>query len=367
MNILFKHICLSKVLKTLQAKVHITEILTKKCIFWDQLPWKLIGMAHPEEAEARRAAERSVTLFNMVPAEEEFHHPLAWRLLSAGSLLREQINAFVAGSSLADLPELLMEVASLAFTPVVERVIERDHAEVHRILATRKVRGAYVSFGLRSSELEQMLRSDIQHDEVCNCVDLVRNPRQLMLRLGIAGHPLALQGIRQKLHVNYFFVIANQVLYSLDLETQYAAVAALKSANEKAKATRAKKAAVLAGASLKRKKRSCTSDGVLAYAAEEHFKKVARRGEYFTMSSDLTVSSLEQKQLSALAVSRTATVRTEAVELENDCEAIPARRPLYFKLINATPGDAKIVQTMWASGSKIGESNIFKFELQIII
>ena len=134
------------------AKSYMTQILIQKCAFWERLPWKLCGLASPNPHAAREVATAALAQFDASPHVRDLPHPVAWRFLSKDGELRECVQKLAAGVPLAELAPLRFEVAALAFTPVVERVIERQHATVHKQISARTAGGAYVSCSLRLPE-----------------------------------------------------------------------------------------------------------------------------------------------------------------------------------------------------------------------
>eukprot|EP00969_Alexandrium_andersonii_P256748 11350781-Alexandrium_andersonii.AAC.1 len=97
----------------------------------------------------------SIRMFDAV-ADPLAHHRITLRFLQAGSLLRQQLNMLLSGSSLRDLGELESEVAKLAMVPVVERIIEARASGVRHAIMRRshgRSSGVRASLTLRLPEL----------------------------------------------------------------------------------------------------------------------------------------------------------------------------------------------------------------------
>jgi hypothetical protein len=134
---------------------HLESALQQKLHFWQKLPWVLCGMACPDAARSRQCAVTCVRLFSLGAAvPEEGHHRLSVRFLAHGENLRRELDSYIAGIPLSDLPSLSTEVAKLAFIPVVERIIEARAGHLRHSLKDHKIKsGKGASLGLRLPEL----------------------------------------------------------------------------------------------------------------------------------------------------------------------------------------------------------------------
>ena len=88
-----------------------------------QLPWLLMGMAHPVPARARHWAQVCRDKYTSV--EEVRHHRKSIKFLKVGSVLRGQIDEFIERGVMGDL--LKSQVYIFLFVPFSDRLIEREH------------------------------------------------------------------------------------------------------------------------------------------------------------------------------------------------------------------------------------------------
>ena len=116
------------------------------------------------------------------------HHRITWKWLHKGSPLRHDVEKFVAGTLLQDLPVLHRHVAELILIPVSERIIEAEHSLVHRSSHLRNVSGAYVSIRRRATEIERAL----EHDSASflQLFEDLADPSVMAAQLHLTKHPL---------------------------------------------------------------------------------------------------------------------------------------------------------------------------------
>ena len=100
------------------------------------LPWYLCGLASPKESDARRVAAESIRMLDSV-TEPLAHHRITLRFLQDCTILRQQLNAFLAGTPLRELPDLEMEVGKLSLVRIVERIIEARASSVRHAIVRR--------------------------------------------------------------------------------------------------------------------------------------------------------------------------------------------------------------------------------------
>ena len=348
-----------------QAKVHISMVLSQKCHFWEVLPWRLCGLAHHDMDVARASACACIQQFDRSVQQESLHHPLSWKLLGPDSQLRPDLIKFASGDvNLGDAPELELEVASLAFVPVVERVVERLHAEVHRAIATRHCSAPYVSFSARSHILQGYLSGpQDQQDLLCKFASSARDHKALLRDFGLDCHPRVQQLLQKKAYNSAYTTVAGKLLYNMDLETQYGTHKSARRQNRQAKAARIKAAVNLLQP---RRKRKLSELAVEEYAAGEHFRKVAKAGMVFTLPAGSIVQTIQSQMQNPISDRSLASLALPAIadqggELEHDNDDVfasaadvPPPPPLIFKLLHANPGKAVVLKEPLASGCRVG-------------
>ena len=122
-----------------RARRHFRFTLAVKASFWRQLPWQLFGLSHHDAEVARVCAQRCLELFDASLSQVKSHW-LVDGLCRPGSPGFHQVQQFVAGSQLVELPLLESLVARFKFVSVVERWIEGWHAVVKNIFWTDPMR-----------------------------------------------------------------------------------------------------------------------------------------------------------------------------------------------------------------------------------
>ena len=93
-------------------------MLQTKLAYWKLLPWALCGMAHHDPAEAQKAAQECLDLYQRDP-DPSHHHRLTVLFLAPGSELRSQVEAFASGVPLKSLRALRLRVAKFQFIAVL--------------------------------------------------------------------------------------------------------------------------------------------------------------------------------------------------------------------------------------------------------
>lgn len=71
---------------------------------WDVLPWKLAGIGHADGALALECAKQCLKDFADGPKDPHLHHRLAWANLIEGAAFRTELEKFIAGATLPELP-----------------------------------------------------------------------------------------------------------------------------------------------------------------------------------------------------------------------------------------------------------------------
>ena len=116
------------------ARQHIVLFFKMKLNHWRQLPHVLHGIAHHDSLVARRCAQRALALYDHQKQPSD-QHALTVKLCRPGSRGRRQMEAFIAGVLLRELPCLEAYAARFMLVVVIERWIESRHAITKRLLA----------------------------------------------------------------------------------------------------------------------------------------------------------------------------------------------------------------------------------------
>ena len=88
-----------------------------------ELPWILMGMAHPLVARAVHRAGRCIEMYDAKP--EWQHHRLSVRFLKIGTVLRISIDSFIEAKDMPPISKLHVSISY--FIPFGDRQIEREH------------------------------------------------------------------------------------------------------------------------------------------------------------------------------------------------------------------------------------------------
>ena len=136
-------------------KAQLLRILQQQLAFWKVPPWSMAGIASPNVLDAQAAARRCMPQFDeadgKIGAAVGDSTGLPDRVVARVMVgeLRRQLEAFVNGA-----PELREIVLPSCCAPIVQGVIEAQHAVIHKFCAARHVKGPYVSGVLRCPQVE---------------------------------------------------------------------------------------------------------------------------------------------------------------------------------------------------------------------
>ena len=117
------------------------------------------------------------------------HHHLSQRMLSHGSPVRVEVNRFIEGEALGNLPSLEHLAGCFRLVQVSERYLEASHSILKRKVAPNSA-GPVISLSRRLWRLTM----DIDIDpstlmQVADLYEVARDIKSLPARLGLAGHP----------------------------------------------------------------------------------------------------------------------------------------------------------------------------------
>ena len=364
-----------------RGATHITSVLQMKLAYWQQLPWKLAGLAHACLVTARRIAREIVEYFNSAPSNEELHGKITWLFADPAGVLRHCLERFANGEELDSMPELATKVASMRMMPVVERDIERRHSEMHKTIAGRSSGGPIVSLSVRLQEYDARLETqggDELFRTTCKDFAAVRKARDLPFVLNFEHHP-TIAGLlgEKKPRATYSKILSSvgNVLYTIDLASKHVRYYEAKSRNKIAK-DRVKKAATGWLKNVKQGSNRCGDgrDQCFQNALLDHFRATASPNGIYSIPIDTSAMDLAMPLSQALLElpdakaaapldtsidldvddgaevdgndfrhSSICTMEPGGVEVEAaDVDAI-GRGSIFFKLIKANPSRAKLM------------------------
>eukprot|EP00971_Amphidinium_carterae_P348632 6490600-Amphidinium_carterae.2 len=132
--------------------------LQLKWSFWQQLPHCLCGLAHEERSVSIASGARALMLFDaLMEGDPGKDHPIVVKFCVN---LRDDLQEYMAGRALKELPELLQAIAAFRFLPTAERNIEGQHAIVHRKIAGKPNAGpGFVAWQQAKHDLLERFRS----------------------------------------------------------------------------------------------------------------------------------------------------------------------------------------------------------------
>ena len=101
------------------------------------------------------------------------------------------------------------------FAYAVERLIEGEHAAIHRACANaRYASESYSSLARRMPEIKELVRTPGGLLKLCKHIDIGRSPGKVTSALGMSLHP----AIRE---VNYWSRVHRMIVYRADLFSLY--------------------------------------------------------------------------------------------------------------------------------------------------
>ena len=113
-----------------RARGYIELMLQLKLSYAQQLPFVLSAVGHSNVVKARKGIAKAMKLYDSCP--DAAHHALSHLVLAPCTAMRVQVDAFMTGCSLQELPLLRMLATRMLFIPCVERLVEGLHAKIHR-------------------------------------------------------------------------------------------------------------------------------------------------------------------------------------------------------------------------------------------
>ena len=108
-----------------RGKGHLMAVLTEKLKQWDVMPWQIAALGQKDADKARQVAATILRNFDLSAVAMEghraAHHPLTWKWLVAGSPVRMDIQQFIGGAGLHQLPALQQIIGEMRLLPTVTK------------------------------------------------------------------------------------------------------------------------------------------------------------------------------------------------------------------------------------------------------
>lgn len=278
--------------------------------WWQTLPWMMAALAMPSNQGPGKAAscvQAVLAEFYKVPCQKLSHHPFTWKLLRPGATTRNQLEQLKDDNSLCleDMRELYEEVCRLAFIPVVERIVEGAHSLVHRHTGYRKITGAYVSCGLRFSEMDAMMSSENGRNAFVGAFHKLRKTRFLVKSFRLQEHPEWLQLVSQpKSEQSGVKKLLNAMVYSTDPTTMFVQHPETRKRDQQRKGQKAK----AHDAVFRQPAQAISYQNLKQKALLDHVGETLKSGEFYAMpASEVGDGGLPLKSLMCLGLSKPST------------------------------------------------------------
>ena len=215
------------------GKAMMVEYLRQKLQCWDSLPWKLAALNVDDKVAARQIAKEAMESFDSkhaslgAAAAADVHHRHTLKFFLPRSGGRAEMEAFVNGADLEDLPLLSSFVWSLRFVPTVERVQEGDHSITKQHVIHRgKITAPYVSCRLRIPEIRKVMQDPAQLEIFLEAFQDIANPDDMAKRFGFWNHPLWITATGKRYSKRLKLILASAILYAAHPEVQFQQVTA---------------------------------------------------------------------------------------------------------------------------------------------
>ena len=362
-----------------KAKAHALLEFQIKFDWSQRLPWKLALLGHSDLGLARRELSSVVSQFDsQSSALQKHHHRLTLQLLGKCSSVRADLDRFLMGEALEELPQLEHFAACFRFMQITERSYEAAHSIVKR-RAPPNSKGPTISLTLRLLDLacDVKLEPHILM-EVAAEFENARGVKAIPQLLGISTHPelAALQPMKR----NRWKLIQklNHVLYRNDPFGQFPDVSHVDHQHKMSKEKAKKAGEKLCQAT---EARALTYSSLRADALFKHFLSLAGNcpGLVFSLPQDVVNSQKDAPTLVALqdALTMTAPAQSDALMfsdmavsnndqppagqgqglVEAPGNSPPGSKTLFIKVVSVSPSSRK---TMTLSPAAAGISGRLK-------
>ena len=213
---------------------HLKGVLGIKTRYWQQLPWLLHGLCHPDHDRAKECAQQCLRAFND-SSPEHGHCPVTLSWLGPASALREYVVSLAEGGQRDEFPgPILCEIALLRFVNVSERRIEGAHKTVKLDLALTAASPMAVSAAIRLDPfLTAAERGAVDIPEYLCCLHEARQAHKLAASLGVESHPDLIRAYGKETAARHSrFQMLKRLVYRSDYENPFADLSAIASAND---------------------------------------------------------------------------------------------------------------------------------------
>ena len=140
-----------------KGRAFIRKDLLARFRHWQELPWVILGGAHPNMTEARVALQIATAKYGSIPdSEKSKAHPWVLQLFAVEPLSGELAGFIEGDQDLSAYPELMAFLARVAFVPTAERIIEAAHRQMKSTTRSKTSLNA-MSLDLRIPEVHQIL------------------------------------------------------------------------------------------------------------------------------------------------------------------------------------------------------------------
>eukprot|EP00971_Amphidinium_carterae_P096491 1909440-Amphidinium_carterae.4 len=204
--------------------------VTVKFQFWSLLPWRLcsLGKAFASEEDGRAHARQCIELFESShpQGETEHHGHHAVTLKFMVGELRTELDRWLQGVPLSDVPALEAEIGKLSLIPVCERIIEARGSQVSSQFRKHTHAGPVrASLALRLPQIRKMFLSDEDTARSFSSAWMTaRNVTKAVHELHLAAHPEVSEKLlqpRSKRYTSDLYTALGKVIYHADLTSQY--------------------------------------------------------------------------------------------------------------------------------------------------
>ena len=234
-----------------------------------RLPWKLALLGHRDVAKARRDLRLVMRDFDSQSPELQLHHhSLTRHLLLKSGDMRRDMDMFVAGHSLQQLPCLEFVAACFRLVQVTERSFEAAHSILKRKVPPNAA-GPVVSLSLRLHDLSRAIKIEASTlADVAAEFAKARRVKSIPGLMGLAAHP---DLVLCREETWKLVKVLNKVLYRSDVSGQFPELGQVEAWHKRNKDKQQRQAEKL----LPKETLSVTYENLRAKALHSHFLAVA--------------------------------------------------------------------------------------------
>jgi hypothetical protein len=179
------------------GRQHLVMTFDIKFGHWRQLPWVIIGIAHPDRITARDCGDRALRLYGQASPEIR-RHPIVETMCKPGSPIYDEVRRFVYdGMDIERLPTLQLLIGKFLFIPIAERWVEALHASAQKDLRIApRFSVVHVAWRGIYRRLNEMISKKPEWlNEFAECAMSMKNPVMILKEAGFWFHP----GVQGKL------------------------------------------------------------------------------------------------------------------------------------------------------------------------